>query len=200
MGFRNKEENRADRQFDMGEEQYNISKILQAGQMMGAFTPEQNAILARAFGAPEGTVFDPWGLEKQAAAINYGISQQYAQPAASRSYSSSSGGRSSSGKSSSGGSSGSNSGITSSYATKAKNAVGYINDYAKKQGYSDDGLIGKDASGRYTITYAYPETAEFIINSIRKNTDLTEDEQLALLEEILGDNLTLDKVISAGKH
>lgn len=104
-----------------------LQKILQSGQFTGSFTDEQNRWLANYYGEPEGTVFDPFGIEKNAAALEYELATKYSTPKAT-SYKSGGGG-----------------GVSK---TKIKNSVGYLNDLFKNNDYVNR-LIGESSPIRY---------------------------------------------------
>lgn len=88
-----------------------IAKIITSGQIYGAYTPEQNAKLAKWYGLPEGTVLDPFGAERNAAKVENELASLYATPKTT-SYSDGGGG-------------GGN--------KKIKNAVGYINEFFNRE-------------------------------------------------------------------
>lgn len=57
-----------------------IEKIFNFGRIYGAYTPEQNAILAEYYGLPEGAELDPYGAERNAAKVENELASLYASP------------------------------------------------------------------------------------------------------------------------
>ncbi len=57
-----------------------IQRILQGGQITGKYNDWQKQQLAKYYGYEDGTEFDPFGAERNAAAVNYELESRYARP------------------------------------------------------------------------------------------------------------------------
>lgn len=66
-----------ERAADFDYEDQQILRTIEAGQTTGYYSPEQNAFLAKVWGYPEGTTFDPFGKESNTAKRQYELEQTY---------------------------------------------------------------------------------------------------------------------------
>lgn len=148
-----------------------IARIEASGRLYGAYTPEQNAKLAKWYGLPEGTVLDPFGAERNAAKVENDLALQYATPKTT-SYSGGGGGPTIS-------------------KTNIKSAVGYANSLFKNSDYvytliGDEDPIRYYPDGSVSWNPKIPEKSLHsfmhpVLKEIVSNPSLSEDEKYKIV-------------------